>query len=113
MCRALKVLCVAEDADRLAELKRAAVSAGWELSSGATSEEEALAELDSERPDVVVVFGDFGGFVATALDRFPHLRVVADRDLPGASVVATSLEEVRGAIVRLPRPGGPIRSSGG
>jgi hypothetical protein len=38
------------------------------------------------------------------------MRVVADRDLPGASAVATSLEEVRGLVAQTPRPGGPIRS---
>lgn len=109
MCRALKVLCVAEGAAALAELKRAAVSAEWELTPGASSEEEALRQLHEERPHVVVAFGDLGGFVARALDAFPNLRVIADRDLPGASVVAASLDEVRGAVLG-PRPGGPVRS---
>jgi hypothetical protein len=34
---------------------------------------------------------------------------VTDRDLPGATAVATSLDEVRGALKELPRPGGPVR----
>jgi len=40
----------------------------------------------------------------------PGMRIVADRDLPGATVVATSLEEVRGLAKELPRPGGPVGS---
>lgn len=68
MCRALKVLCVAGDAEALAALKRAAREA------------------------------------------YPFLRIVADRDLPGATVVATSLAGVRSAIKGLPRPGGPVGS---
>jgi hypothetical protein len=39
---------------------------------------------------------------------FPGVRVAADRDAPGATVVATSLDDVRG-LVRDPHPGGPIR----
>ncbi len=109
MCRALKVLCVAEDAALLAALKRAAVSAGWELTPGAASEGEALRQLHEERPLVVVVFGAFEAFVGTALDAYPNLRVVADRDLPGASAVVGSLEDVRDAVVSRPRPGGPVR----
>lgn len=111
MCRALKVLCVAEDPGALAALKRAASSAEWELAPGAVSEQEALRQLHEERPHIVVAFGPFERFVAGALEALPNLRVVADRDLPGASV-ATSLEEVRGAMKGRPRPGGPVRSSG-
>lgn len=109
MCRALKVLCVAEDAEALAALKRATVSAEWELSPGATTGEEALAQLEREHPHMVVAFGDLGVFVAAARHDHPGLRIVTDRDLPGATVVATSLDEVRGALRALPRPGGPIR----
>jgi hypothetical protein len=109
VCRALKVLCVAGDAAALASLKAKVVSADWELTRGATTEGEALRQLHEERPHVLVVVGDFEGLVRAALEAVPSLRVVADRDLPGASVVATSLEEVRGAVVGLPRPGGPVR----
>ena len=109
MCRALEVLCVAETPEALAALKRAAVSSDWELAPGATTGEDALAQLRDERPHVVVAFGDLGGFVAAAREAFPSLRIVTDRDLPGATVVATSLEEVRAAVRGLPRPGGPVR----
>ncbi|HEU4354214.1 MAG TPA: hypothetical protein VFT27_01365 [Actinomycetota bacterium] len=108
MCRALKVLCVAEDAEALAALKRATVSAEWELTPGATSREDALAQLERERPQVVVAFGDQGRFVAAARKAYPALRIVTDRDLPGATVVAISLDEIRGALRALPRPGGPV-----
>ncbi len=109
MCRALTVLCVAEDPGTLAALKRAAVSAEWELAPGATTEAEALEQLHAERPHVLVVFGPFEGLVRAAREAYPFLRIVADRDLPGATVVAASLEEVRGAVKGLPRPGGPVR----
>jgi hypothetical protein len=109
MCRALKVLCIAEDAASLTALKRAAVSADWELAPGAATEEEALRQLHQERPLVVIAFGAFGAFVEMALEAYPNLRVVADRDLPGASAVVGSLEDVRDAVKARPRPGGPVR----
>jgi hypothetical protein len=109
MCRALRVLCVAEDPDSLALLRRAAVSAEWELAPGATSESDAIGLIDSERPHTLVVFGPYERLVALARERFPAMRIVADRDLPGATVVATSMEEVRGLVKALPRPGGPLR----
>ena len=108
MCRALRVLCVAEDAQALSVLKRATVSAEWELVAGATDEAEAMRQLHEERPQVVVVFGPFEGFVARALEAYPALRVVADRDLPGASVVAGSLQQVRAVVLGRSRPGGPV-----
>jgi hypothetical protein len=106
MCRALKVLCVAPDAAALDELRRATVSADWELAPGATSEEDALARLHEERPHVLVVFGAFPGLVERALEAYPFLRVIADRDAPGATVVG-SVQEVRGAVKG---SGGPVRS---
>ncbi len=109
MCRALTVLCVAPDPEALAALKRAAVSADRELAPGATDEQAALEQLHGERPHVVVVFGPFERFVAAAREAYPYLRIVTDRDQPGATVVAASLEEVRGAVKALPRPGGPVR----
>jgi hypothetical protein len=126
VCRALKVLCVAPDREVLAAVKRAAVSADWELSAGATDEPAALEQLESDRPHVVVVAGGvdrrdgseeaagsdasgrFTGFVAEARRRYPFLRIVADRPLPGATVVVTDLAALRGAIRGLPRPAGPI-----
>jgi len=108
VCRALKVLCVAEDSSALAALKRASVSTEWELAAGATDEAEALRQLHEARPYVAVVFGPFAGFVARALEAYPALRVVADRDLPGASVVVRASEEIRAAVLGRSRPGGPV-----
>jgi hypothetical protein len=108
MCRALTVLCVAEDEGSLAALKRAAVSADWELAPGATTLEAGLIQLDEARPHVLIVFGAFERLVAAALEASPSLRVVADRDLRGASVVVASMDEVRDAV-RGRRPGGPVR----
>jgi hypothetical protein len=109
MCRALRVLCVAPDPGTLVELRKATVSAEWELTPGATSETDAIGLIDTERPQTIVVFGPFERLVALARERFPAIRIVADRDLPGATVVATSLEEVRGLVQELPHPGGPVR----
>jgi hypothetical protein len=110
MCRAVKVLCVAADAETLTALKRAAVSAEWELAPGALGEDDALARIESERPHVLVAFGPFERLAAQVRERHPGMRIVADRNLPGASAVATSLEEVRGLVMQRPRPRGPIRS---
>jgi hypothetical protein len=110
MCRALKVLCVATDRESLAALKHAVVSAEWELAPGATDEETALAQIDAERPHILVVFGPYERLVGLTRERFPGMRIVTDRDLPGATVVAASVEEARGLVMELPRPGGPVRS---
>jgi hypothetical protein len=111
MCRAVKVLCVATDEDALAELRRASVSAEWELTPGAIDEADALVLIDAERPYALVAFGPFASLVRLVRQRFPGMRIVTDRDLPGANAVATSLWEVRGLVKELPRPGGPVRSS--
>ena len=108
MCRALKVLCVASDRDALVALKRAAVSADWELAPGATTEADAIGQIDAERPHVLVVFGSFERLVSLARDRFPAMTIVTDRDTPGATAVAASLQEVRGLLLASPRPGGPV-----
>ena len=107
MCRALKVLCVAGDASALGELKRATVSAEWELAPGATTEADAIRQL--ERPHVLVVFGSFPSLVERALEAYPFLRVVSDRAVVGAVTVA-SLEQVREAVESSSGPGGPVRS---
>jgi hypothetical protein len=112
VCRALKVLCVASDDATLAALKRAAVAAEWELCPGATDMRGALDQIDAERPQYLVAFGPFERLVALAAERFPGMRIVTDRDTPGASAVATSLADVRGALRSEPRPGGPIGSAG-
>lgn len=108
MCRALKVLCVASDSESLTELKNATVSAEWELAPGATNEADAMGQIDAERPHVLVAFGPYERLVALVGERFPGMRVIADRDTPGATDVATSLREVRGLIEGSPRPGGPV-----
>ena len=108
MCRALKVLCVAEDAGALDALKKAAVSAEWELCAGAVNETDALAMIDVDRPHALVAFGPFENLVALVSERFPGMLMIVDRDTPGASDVASSLEEVRGLLRGAPRPGGPV-----
>ena len=108
MCRSLRVLCVAPDEGALAELWAATVGAGWELTPGATDQRAALDVIDAERPHVLVVAGPFDALVELVRTRFPGMRIVADRDLPGATVVATSLSEIRGMVLELPRPGGPV-----
>jgi hypothetical protein len=108
VCRALIVLCVAEDRDALVILKQATVSAEWELAPGAVDLRSALDQIDAERPHVLVAFGEHADLVRLARERFPAMRIVANRDTPGATVVATSIDEVRGLVKGLPRPGGPI-----
>ena len=110
MCRALKVLCVASDRESLMRLKKAAVSAEWELAPGAINETDAVGQIDAERPHILVAFGPFERLVKLTRERFPGMRIVTDRDAPGATVVATSLVEVRRLVKSEPRPGGPIIS---
>lgn len=107
MCRAVKVMCVAEDRASLVALKAAGVSAEWELCPGATDLQEALDQIDRERPHMLVAFGPFEALVAIVASRFPGITIVTDRDTPGATEVATSLGDVRG-LLRGPRPGGPV-----
>jgi len=110
MCRAVKVLCVAEDSDALAALKQASVGAEWELAPGATSEREALSQLAEGRAHVLVVDGSFPGLLARAREVYPALRIVTTSEDPEATVVVASLDDVRPAILGLPRPGGPVRT---
>jgi len=109
VCRALKVLCVAEDPASLAELRRATVSVEWELAPGATTEDEAIRQLHAERPHVLVVFGSFPTLVERALEAYPSLRVISDRAIPGVLAVG-SLEQVRVAVKPSNGPGGPVRA---
>ncbi len=109
MCRALKVLCVAPDDASLAALKRATVAAEWELCSGATDLRNALDQIDADRPQFLVVFGPFEALVALVVERFPGTRIVTDRDTPGATSVATSIDDVRASLRGESRPGGPVR----
>ena len=61
---------------------------------------------------MMVVFGPFERLVATVSERFPGMRIVTDRDAPGATEVATSLEEVRGLLQGAPSPGRSGRLAG-
>lgn len=108
MCRAVKVLCVAGDEEELRALRFATTAAEWELTSGATSETDALGVVDAERPHAMVAFGPYEQLVSLVRERFPAMRIVTDRDTPGASAVATSRDDVREALRSLARPGGPI-----
>lgn len=110
MCRALSVLCAAVDRATLSELKRAAVATEWELAGGATSLDELSAQVTDLRPDIVVVDAALGPDAVTrAREAKPGVRVVCVGPLPGADDHAASLDEVRAAILGLPRPGGPVR----
>lgn len=109
MCRALLVLCVARDQDRLRALKLAAAGAGWELTRGATSSEEALRQLEERSPHVLVVEGNLGDLVVAARAARPGLRVISVGHLPGTDAEVESLEEVRGAVRATDSPGGPVR----
>ena len=110
MCRAVKVLCVAPDRAQLVALKQDVVAADWELSPGATDLRGALDQLDVERPHAMVVFGSFEELVALVADRFPGMRIVTDREMPGSSAVVETGSEARAALRSQPRPGGPVGS---
>ena len=108
MCRAVKVLCVAGDEEELRALRLATTAAEWELTPGATSVTDALGVVDTERPQVMVAFGPYEQLVSLVRERFPAMRILTDRDTPGASAVATSRDDVREVLRSLARPGGPI-----
>src|SRR5437870_4438716 len=112
MCRSLKVLCAAPDPERLGSLKRAAVGAEWELVAGARSEAELCEQLVEWRPDVVVIDASLG---TEAFERAralrPGARLVAMGETGGPiDAEAGSLDQVRGAILGIPKPGGPVRA---
>jgi hypothetical protein len=108
VCRAVKVLCVARDDEALEALRGATTAAEWELTPGATNEIDALGLVDAERPHAMVAFGMNEELVSLVRDRFPAMRIVTDRDLPGTSAVASSRDDVRDLLRSLARPGGPI-----
>jgi hypothetical protein len=105
----MKVLCVASDREALMDVKRATVAAEWELAPGAVTEDDALAQLEAERPHVMVVFGEYEALVSLVREGRPSMRIVCDRELPGATVVVERPEEIRDAVRALPRSGGPVR----
>ncbi|HJX06658.1 MAG TPA: hypothetical protein VJ736_01180 [Actinomycetota bacterium] len=98
---------MAPDRDQLAALKQAVVAAEWELTAGATDMRSALDQIDVERPHAMVVFGPFEDLVALVAERFPGMRIVADRSMPGATVVADK-SDAREALRVQRRPGGPV-----
>jgi hypothetical protein len=111
MCRARKVLCAARDEARLSELKRAAAGANWELVGGAKSIDDLGRQVEEWQPDVVVVDAGLGeGAVPATRSARPAARIVAVGSLHGADVEVSGPEELRGVILRLPRPGGPVRA---
>jgi len=107
VCRAVTVICVAQDEERLRALKQAVVAAEWELSAGATDLRGALDQIDAERPHAMVAFGPFEDLVRMVAERFPGMRIVTDRPADGA-VVVRDMSEARAALRLQPRPGGPI-----
>lgn len=113
MCRAVKVLCVAMDVEGLEALRYATTAAEWELTPGATNEIDALGLVDAERPHAMVAFGMYEELVSLVRDRFPAMRIVTDRDVPGTSAVASSRDDVRDLLRSLARPGGPIVEGAG
>jgi hypothetical protein len=104
----MKVLCVARDAESLTALRLATTAAEWELTPGATNETDALGLIDAERPQAVVAFGPYDRLVELVRERFPAMRIVTDRETPGASAVAASLDEVRTLLRAFARPRGPV-----
>ena len=102
------MLCVAPTDEELAALKRAAVSAEWELAPGATDEMSAMAQIDVERPHVLIAFGPFSRLVELTHDRFPGMRIITDREQEGASAIADGPSSVRDLVKGLPSPGGPV-----
>ena len=111
MCRALIVVCVAPDRESLAALKRAAVGTEWELAPGAVTPGDAVAQVEERRAHVLVVSGPAAEVAGAARARWPYLRIlVVGEQVPEASAVVGSLEEVRGAVRATPPPGGPVRS---
>jgi len=109
MCRALRVLCAAPDRARLDLLKRASVSAHWELVGGATSVGELEVQTAEWRPDVVVMEAALGGGAVRAVRATrPAARIVSVGPLAGADAQAGSLDGIRQAVMGVPRPGGPV-----
>ena len=113
MCRALTVLCAAPGADALARLKRAAVSASWELVGGASSSQELLRQLGELEPDVVVVDASLGDVDVQEMRRArPGARVLSVGGLAGVDGEAVDLSAVRDTILGVPPVGGPVRGPG-
>jgi hypothetical protein len=110
VCRSLKVLCAARGPDLLGALKRATVSASWELVGGVADGADLLSQLTSWRPDVVVLQDMGEESVALVRSTLPLVRIVSvGVAVPGADAWAGTEDDVRDAVLRVPRPGGPVR----
>ena len=103
------MLCIAPETARLNEVKRAAVSADWELAPGATDRADALEQLASERPHVIVAIGVSPDVVRAVRERAPYVRLVTDLDVAEADLVVHDEAEIRAAVKGTPSPGGPVR----
>ena len=113
MCRALTVLCAAPGRRALDQLKRAAVSASWELVGGASSTDELLRQLVELGADVVVVDASLVGVDVAEIRRArPGVRVLSVGGLVGVDGEVTDLKAVRDAILGVPPVGGPVRGPG-
>ena len=97
--------------DRMVELKKATVSTNWELVGGASSLAELVEQVESWRPDVVVIDEPLGAEAIQAVrSARERVRIVTVGALvEDADENASSLEEIRAAVLGLPKPGGPIR----
>ena len=111
MCRALRVLCAAASQDRLAMLRQASTGVAWEIVGGAEGLEDLARQLESWHPDVVVLDAELGPEAVRSVQRIgPWARMVSLGEVPGVDEVAGSTEDIRSAILGLPRPGGPVRA---
>jgi DNA-binding NarL/FixJ family response regulator len=110
MCRALRVLCGAVEEGRLAKLKRAALSAHWEVVGGAASVEELVDQVAHWSPDVVIIDAPLGGKAVRAVRKSrPKVRIVTVGQVSaGEDRVARSLGDIKGAVLGLPATGGPV-----
>ena len=112
MCRGLRILVVASTAEGVSALRRATVAAQWEVVGAAEGLHELEAELRSSRPDVVVMDAAVGPEAVAAARRLrPRARLVSVGILEGTDRAAASPDDVRAAILGLPGPGGPVRTS--
>jgi DNA-binding NarL/FixJ family response regulator len=111
VCRALRVLCASSNDDGLSKLKKAAVSAHWEVVGGAASLDELVKQLGEWNPDVVVIDAAMGSEAVRAVrEARPAIRIVTLGPLlAGEDAAAETLLDVRRAMLGLPRTGGPVR----
>jgi DNA-binding NarL/FixJ family response regulator len=111
VCRSLHVLCSAPDPERLAELKRAAISVHWELAGGATTLEELRKQVERVQPDVVVIDASMSGdAVEVARRARPGARIVTVGGALEGADAHGDLDAVKEAILGIPPVGGPVRT---